>query len=82
MACSPVDDGGVGDVFAVIYCPVSAVRFAKSSNGGTEKRETVSTLTYEDRPEIDEDEKRDIRKFLQREDVWEDVIGYTLRKAI
>ncbi len=82
MACSPVDDGRVGDVFAVVYRPVSAVRFASSSNGGIEKRDKVSTLTYKDRPNINEDEERDIRKLLQRENVWEDVIRYTLRKAI
>jgi len=40
------------------------------------------TLTYDDRPDIDEDEERDIRELLQREDVWKDMIWYTLRKAI
>jgi len=82
VACSPVDDGRVGDVFTVIYRPVSAIRFAWSSNGRTETRYMGSRLTYEDRPDINEDEERDVRKLLQWEDVWKDVIRYTLRKAI
>jgi len=42
----------------------------------------VGPLTYEDRPDIDEDEERNVRKFLQRENIWKDVIRYALRKAI
>ena len=42
----------------------------------------LELLTDEDCPEVDEDEEGDICEFLQWKYEWEDVIWYTLRKAI
>ena len=43
---------------------------------------SLESLTDEDSPKINEDEEGNICKFLQWEYEWEDVIWYTLRKAI
>lgn len=42
----------------------------------------VFAVVDEDRPDVDEDEKGDVCEFLQREEEWEEVIGYGLRKAV
>lgn len=42
----------------------------------------LESLTDEDSPEVNEDEEGNICEFLQWEYEWEDVIWYTLRKAI
>ena len=42
----------------------------------------LEALTDEDGPKVDEDEEGNICEFLQGENEREDVIWYTLRKAI
>ena len=42
----------------------------------------LKSLTDKDSPEVDEDEEGNICEFLQWKYKWEDVIWYTLRKAI
>lgn len=65
------------------YSPSSKVQSARSDTLNTiQGSRKQGSLTDEDRPDIDEDEERDVRKLLQREDVWKDVIWYALRKAI
>ena len=39
-------------------------------------------LTYENRPEVDEHEQRNVREFLQWEDIGEHMIREALRKAV
>lgn len=39
-------------------------------------------LTDENGPDVDEDEQYDVGKLLEREYIWENVIGHALREPI
>ena len=73
MACSAVDDVGIGYVFAVVCENRSAMHSVNRR---------LETLTNENSPEVDEDEEGNICELLERKYEWEDVVWYTLREAI
>lgn len=63
------------------YSPSSATVEAVSVCGIRWWRST-ELRTYENRPDVDEDEKDDISKLLQRKDKGEDMVGHTLREPV
>ena len=79
VACSAVDYRGVGNVFSVICTRISSVL---PGQGNPEEGQYSHRLTDKHRPDIDEDEKHNVRKLLQWEQIGENVVRHTLCKAI
>jgi hypothetical protein len=74
MASCAVNDRRVGYVFAIILEMVSKVLKCSLVEYGK--------LTDEDGPDVNKCEEGNVRKFLQREDEWEDVVWNTLAVSI
>ena len=82
MARSTVDNRRIRNIFAIICHHFSTAQSKKVERERLSGNDVASALTYKNRPEIDENKKRDICELLQWEDVRKNMIRYTLGKAV